>query len=380
MVARTGNHAVGAPAEYYYRSFLRLLLNNEGITAFDAYLGGSGNTADRGIWAQDSGNLKIVARTGIQASGLPTGVTYSGFGDREMLTDNGKLVYYATLTTNSLSAFNGIWSSVGGNPQLVARSGQANPTTPNGVTFEDYGLQPQLNSRGDILFGAYAVGGLSGYWLADTNGLRLRLASDGPAAGTNSGVNFTAQSSVAMNNSDDIAYVGTIAGPGVDSANNSGVWLDRSSNETLIARSGMHAADSPDSLVFSYFGSVDVNDSGQVVFVGMLSAEGTSTTTSIGIWATDRNGDLHLVARTDQLFEVGPGDFRKINYLQFLGNSNASEFNNVGQVAFSARFTDGSSGAFVSNVVAIPESNSGLLLVMSMLVSLGVMRLPRVYI
>jgi len=42
------------------------------------------------------------------------------------------------------------------------------------------------------------------------------------------------------------------------------------------------------------------------------------------------------------------------------GNSDGrpSAFNNLGQLAFAARFTDGSSGIFVSNAVAVPEPPS----------------------
>jgi hypothetical protein len=67
-----------------------------------------------------------------------------------------------------------------------------------------------------------------------------------------------------------------------------------------------------------------------------------------------------------QQLEVAPGDVRTISFFSFSGNGNNEEghrsgFNDRGQVAFWARFTDGSSGIFVSNLVAIPEPSAIIL-------------------
>jgi hypothetical protein len=71
------------------------------------------------------------------------------------------------------------------------------------------------------------------------------------------------------------------------------------------------------------------------------------------------------------MLEVAPGDFRIIYSLDFIGGTGngdgrPSGFNNRGQLAFHARFTDDSRGIFVSNVVAIPEPNSLLLLALGL--------------
>jgi hypothetical protein len=49
-----------------------------------------------------------------------------------------------------------------------------------------------------------------------------------------------------------------------------------------------------------------------------------------------------------------------IEFIQFAGslNGDATGFNNLGQVAFLAEFTDGSEGVFVSNVVSVPEPST----------------------
>ena len=72
------------------------------------------------------------------------------------------------------------------------------------------------------------------------------------------------------------------------------------------------------------------------------------------------------IARTGELFDVNDDplvdDLREIVSLSFFanigdGNGGASAFNDQGQLAFAAFFNDGTSGVFVSNLVAtaVPE-------------------------
>ncbi len=80
---------------------------------------------------------------------------------------------------------------------------------------------------------------------------------------------------------------------------------------------------------------------------------------------------MTLIAREGDLLDVedGPGtDFRTISRLLFFdfsntgnGDGRASSFNDLGQLVFSASFTDGTQGIFVSDLVAIPEPTSVVL-------------------
>jgi hypothetical protein len=97
--------------------------------------------------------------------------------------------------------------------------------------------------------------------------------------------------------------------------------------------------------------SLALNDAGQLAFTAQL------TDNSSSLWATDVAGSLHLIARKGGQLEVAPGDFRTVNALAFAGGAGTSDgrrlgFNNSGQLAFSANFTDNSTGIFVSNAVA----------------------------
>ena len=112
---------------------------------------------------------------------------------------------------------------------------------------------------------------------------------------------------------------------------------------------------------------------GQVAFEGHLTGPGIDSSNSDGIWAQDASGILQMVVREGDLFDVsndpGAPDMRTIAFIHFSGNTGLEEgqsggFNDLGQVAFYASFTDGSAGAFVTEVsVTIPEPSSVLLVV-----------------
>ena len=191
-------------------------------------------------------------------------------------------------------------------PLLVR--GEHPPGTPAGVTYELFGFWPCLNEAGQVLTGALLVGS------------------------------------------------------GVDASNNLAVYLsDAAGNEELILRGGDQAPDAPPGVVFyatpESFAEGVLNDRGQVAIGQRLAGAGVDVTNDFGIWATDSTGALQLIAREGDELEVAPGDFRTISELNRTdhnANSNGwpSAFNNLGQIAFWASFTDGSQGIFVSNKVA----------------------------
>jgi hypothetical protein len=143
--------------------------------------------------------------------------------------------------------------------------------------------------------------------------------------------------------------------------NDVAVYLsDSLGNLTLVNREGSQAPDTPDGTVFRMIAldqAVVLTDAGQIAMINNLAGPGVDSTNDLGIWATDRSGVQQLIVRTGDELEVAPGDVRTISDLSFMGaNSNTngwmSGFNNVGQLAFLASFTDGSQGVFVSNKVA----------------------------
>ena len=75
------------------------------------------------------------------------------------------------------------------------------------------------------------------------------------------------------------------------------------------------------------------------------------------LWATDLDGNLVMVARSGQDLEVAQGDVRTISSLSMVAHHGDDDgrprsMNDLGQIVFSASFTNGTSGIFLSNAVA----------------------------
>jgi hypothetical protein len=109
-----------------------------------------------------------------------------------------------------------------------------------------------------------------------------------------------------------------------------------------------------------------LNAAGQTAFLAQVSGSGIDGSNNEGLWATGRQGVLQLIVRDGDQIEVGPYDFRTVAGLGFTtatgnGDGAPSAFNDRGQISFVAYFTDGTSGVFVSNLVAIPEPRSLIL-------------------
>jgi hypothetical protein len=273
-------------------------------------------TNDQGLWSDGSGSLALVARSGNQASGLPSGVYYSGF------------------------------------PQ--------------------FGM-PALNNIGQVAFGAYLGGSgvdltnYQGIWVGATNNLTLVARNGSQAPGTLSGVKFASVNSnlfeLPLNDAGQIAFTAPLTGSGVDANNNQGLWSGSAGNLALVARKGDQAPGTPAGVNFLFIDetwTLKLNNSGQTAFRAGLTGNGVVLDTNhLGIWATDQHGDVQLIARMGDLLEVTPGDFRTI-----AGLEGSFRLNNVGELAFNATFTDGSSGIFVSNRVAIPEPSAFALAVL----------------
>ncbi len=301
-VALSGNTAPGTSDNFTI--LFSPSLNNAGQTAFFGILNSSSAT-DRGIWSEGGGSgLALVAREGNTAPGTSDNFT---FLDNNLVLNNAGQTAFLGRLDSSLSTNSGIWSEGGGSGlALVAREGNTAPGTSDNFTGLAF---PVLNNAGQTAFTA-------------------RLNSS--------------------------------------SVTSTGIWSEGGgSGLALVAREGNTAPGTSDN--FASFGN-DVgsvlNNAGQTAFLGFLN--NSSSATDHGIWAEDSLGVLTLIARKGDLLDVddGPGtDFRTIKFLDFSTNTGnvddwASGFNDLGELAFLASFTDGTQGVFISDLVAIPEPTS----------------------
>jgi hypothetical protein len=383
MVGRT-SYSPTAPPDYFYSLFngfesgaVGLLINKHGHLAFNANTVVNGNIS-LGVWVDRSpAGVHAVA-----LSGLPSPVPGKNFG--MILTSDGPVM-------NSLGqvAFNTLLHDGFFTPAIIAERSTGLevvvskndyvPGLAGDYLFEEFFPHPGFNSSGHISFTARAVkvylgnDPFVGIWGdGRTGGLELIARSGAQAPGTEPGVNFgTTFTERVMNAQGETAFRANLVGPGTAASNNSGLWSEGGGNGLqLLARAGQQATETPTGVNFSPFTSTDsviLNANGQAAFSAMLTGPGVNRLNNRGIWAQDLVGNLRLIARLGDLLDVSDDplqpDLRTISALNFQtrsGNDDGkrSGFNNRGQVAFWASFTDGSSGIFVSDLVAIPEPGS----------------------
>jgi hypothetical protein len=375
-VARSGEQAPGTPAgvTFTFNQLYQVLdgpvLNNSGQTTFRSYLTGPGvtNANLMGRWSERAGSLALVTRQGSSMPGLPAGVV-NNYVDEAGLNDAGQSVFFSQLSGSGVNSSNdtSIWSEASGSLQLLVRERSPAPGMP-GVNFGNVYATGAFNNAGQTV----VVAGLSSedtpnrqasVWLADSDNLTLIARRGTHAPGTASGVNFEDFGGWSLvNEAGDALLNVLLSGTGVDDSNDEALFLsDSLGNLTLVFRFGQQAPGTPAGTLFAGNPALGyarvLNSVGQVATTGPLAGPGVDSTNDHGIWAYDRSGVQQLIVREGDELEVAPGDFRTISELSFVGdngNSNGwpSGFNNFGQLAFWASFTDGSEGVFVSNKVA----------------------------
>jgi hypothetical protein len=263
-----------------------------------------------------------------------------------------------------------VWSNRSGSNALLARIGDAAPGTSAGVTFDwlesDY--YPPINNADKTIFEALLTGpgvtntNNAGLWSDASGSLSLLARAGDPTPGMH-GVTFTAFSAPLLNNSGQAAFIGSLAGTGVTSSNDNGIWSDRSGQQKMVARKGSQPPGTAAGTWFDTFSEdMMINDAGQVAFASFLTGPGMTSSNDYGIWAEDRAGVLRLVVREGNQIEVAPGDSRTVKSIEYFcctsGDGTSNAFNAFGQLAFRANFTDGTQGIFISNVAAVPEAGS----------------------
>jgi hypothetical protein len=197
-------------------------------------------------------------------------------------------------------------------------------------------------------------------WFKSSAGLQLVARQGQQAPGAPPGVRFftTEYTQFSLADNGDLTFMADVTTDGVPGAG-TGIWRRHNGATELLSLSGQPAPGFPGE-AFGVHNQVVANELGQIAFSVFLDSG------IYGIWATDLSGSLKLIVAEGELLEVAPGDFRTVVGFEFVaGNGNDVPhvgFNNRGQLAFFAKFTDGSQGIFVSNLVAVPEPCSLLLL------------------
>jgi hypothetical protein len=361
LIARKGFAAAGAGAGVNYLAFFTPGMNDAGRMAFRAQIAGAGVTAgsDVGIWSGESDSLTLVAREGSAAPGAPAGVVFDHFpGTPILINDAGRIAFKGFLAGPGVSADvnrMGLWAERASGLELVARQGSPVPGVAGGL-FE-FLSDPSLNRNDRVAF----VGLMTGVPVAtnaavfsDSSGSVAVVARRGSSA-PGTPANFSTFTEPLLNGEGHVAFQAVLNGGGVTTANDTSLWSTSTGALNLVAREGAAAPGGAAGQTFSAFASPALNAAGQLAFTAALAGTGITTANDRGIWAQGLDGDLRLVAREGGALEVSPGVTRTIAELHYTAGANTEDgrrigFNDYGEVAYLATFTDGSSGIFVSDV------------------------------
>jgi hypothetical protein len=381
FIAGKYQDAPGAPPSTTFLDIHGVVFNAAGRIAF-----GSSTqtnqfiTFDGGIWTDVRGELELVARSDQPIPGMPnTAMAFFSEAGYPALGSSGILAFRATIKGLAPSSPNQkvILSGHPGALRAIVREGEQAPGAPSGSIFKQFltsGYEtPAVDSCGRVLFQAKLTGdevsqsNETGFWLEDAGTISLVARYGDQAADLPMGVNYNSLAFPKMNSHGDIAMHGILAGTGIDSTNNRAIWAGTSDSLHVLARIGEPAPGLSDDEVFTLFRGFSLNETGRVALVAQFPGyvqQPDFIPYNHGIWAQDASGELQLIVKTGDMLEVAPGDFRSVTQVDLGG------FNDHGQIVFKAYFHDDLSmargtysGIFVSNLVAVPEPSSWILMV-----------------
>ena len=387
LLARDGDPAPGAGSGVFFGRVGGIglggpTLNVNGQTAFTGWLNGAnvvtpGN--ERGLWMGVPGGVSLLVRSGDPVPGSGSGITYADFSSAAM-NGAGQITFGASVRGEGVTELTrgAIVSGTANNLGVVVRAGNIAPDT--GAAFSYLG-NLTINSAGTCsFFGKVTGSGIStandfGLWSGPPTNLALLARKGDAAPGMATGVtirNFGAATSTQVRQTPRIdaqgrtAFLAFVTGPGVTTANDSGIWRGVPGSVQPIMREGDPAPGLSDGALFGDgtdvsdgdVNDIAVNDRGEMIFFNRLTGPNVTTANDGSIWHVDATGALSLIVREGDSFQVAPGDTRTVRVLSFTGGSgdedgNSCGFNDAGQLAFYVTFIGGTEGVFIAAPVGL---------------------------
>ncbi|XAL98098.1 PEP-CTERM sorting domain-containing protein [Phycisphaeraceae bacterium D3-23] len=255
----------------------------------------------------------------------------------------GQVAFRANLNGTSGGSLDdyGIYrSSTGTLLTQIAREGQAAPDG-NG-TFDDL-FSPLINASGQVAFSTTLTGTSGGFtddrgiYRSGTGSTLTRIGREGQTEPGGNGT-FSSIGSAVINDSGQVVFTGLLTGTSGGSSDNRGIYRSNSSSTlTEVARRGQAVPDGNGT--YSTFSSFSLNASGQVTFISNLNGTSGASTDNQGLYRSDSGTTLTQIAREGQVPPGGNGVFANIF---------GPQFNDAGQVAFYADLS-GTSGGGLDN-------------------------------
>lgn len=380
FVARSGDVAPGLTGDTTFGFVYGPMMGTDGPVVFRADLIGTSvdESNDNSIWrAYPDGEVALLMRDGDSIPNMSEDVRFLYLNGEPAINGQGQVAFASGMRGPGIGGENdtGIWiADARNNLSLVARKGDPAPDTGEG-TVVNYLGNYVLNDAGYLaISGELAGADISPdargvLWVGPSDSLHVLVKGGDHAPGTPDSVFFTGFPNVALNRHGDAAFQGYLRVDGGSPSNYVGIWTNERDGEvSLVARAWEPAPGTEDGVLFNFelMSPPVINDLGQVAFSATLRGPSIGSSNDRGIWATDAEGTLQLVAREGDQVDVDDGasiDLRTIRQVNIytpprMPNGISRGLNDQGQIAYRAIFTDGSSGIFVSNAVAIPEPST----------------------
>ncbi len=251
-------------------------LNDADKVAFGAAVAGA--RASEGVFLASGGSFKVLALSGADAPGVPTG-TFAEF-DAPVLNNRDEVAFVATVRRGR-ETLQVLYLFGGGRLQKLVAGGDP---APRGGTFDRFGV-PAINNKGVVVFPAVVERGpvLGGIYVTGTRDLRLLVAAGDTSPSGAMLVRFSER--VALDDEDNIAF-GAHLGTGVHKSE--AIFLANAAGVTQVAAVGDSA---PGGGRFSAFGAwPSIGPRASVVFVAALD-DGPGP---VGIYGS-QSGDLRRI-------------------------------------------------------------------------------------
>ena len=279
----------------------------------------------------------VTQRT-IAVSGYPApgqdGAVFSSLSS-PTINDTGE-VSIASLAYKSETGFRGVlWSEGAGNGlAAIARAGDAAPGTGANVTFSEF-TESYVNSSGNVAFYATLAGdGVTtannrGLWVQNTDGTISLVARTGDTVpGVNPDQKFATLVQSCFNSSGQIVMAAQMSADG-SSPGISGLWTTVGGNGLqLISQQNVHPTGLPIDHVIDSFGPLVLNSAGQYAVNTQTHSVGTPNSYSHSIWRGTNANDMSLIAYEGQ---QAPGYANGVT-LRALGSN--PTINRTGHITF----------------------------------------------
>lgn len=388
IIAATGTAPLGDVSGRIFATLGNPVYNSNDKVAFvgtlKAGVGGTTTATASGVWVGDSTGLTMVARSGVQAPGQTTGVTFKSFTSIA-LNDHDELIVLATLNNNltaHIAAANntGIWKVDNGTLTLKAQTGTGTPkiTALNFLTATGpvSGQTRSFDRSSRMIVYTVTASDKSQTVTENVLGINLTPVVSGTAANGIPGANFLSFSPVILNSNEFVTNAGHIAfkatvtnqtgQPAITATANTGIWADsNSAPQNLVARTGSAPLNDASGKIFATLGDPVYNNNDKLAFLATYKAGvgGITTATAGVVYFGNSDGLISLAQQGAQAPGCPTGaTFKSFDAIDLADQGGP---NNKGSTIIRATLNpNAAAGVTTANNVgiwAVDDSNQGVL-------------------